>query len=33
VLGSVNARPTVLEDSDYRFSDRTVHEVLRAALR
>jgi uncharacterized protein (TIGR01777 family) len=33
VLGSVNARPTVLEDADYRFSDRTVHEVLRAALR
>ena len=33
VLGSVNARPTVLEDADYRFADRTVHEVLRSALR
>jgi uncharacterized protein (TIGR01777 family) len=32
VLGSINLRPTVLEDSGYSFRDRTVHEVVRAAL-
>lgn len=32
VLGSVNARPAVLEAAGYRFQDRTVHEVLRAGL-
>jgi uncharacterized protein (TIGR01777 family) len=32
VLGSVDARPVVLEGAGYRFSDRTVHEVLRTAL-
>lgn len=33
VLGSINARPTVLEAAGYPFADRTVHEVVRAALR
>lgn len=32
VLGSLNARPAVLEGAGYRFSDRTVHEVVRAGL-
>jgi uncharacterized protein (TIGR01777 family) len=32
VLGSINLRPAVLEDSGYSFRDRTVHEVVRAAL-
>ena len=32
VLGSVNARPSVLEAAGYRFRDRTVDEVIRAAL-
>ncbi|MBZ5740348.1 TIGR01777 family oxidoreductase [Nocardioides mangrovi] len=32
VLGSVDLRPTVLEGADYAFHDRTVHEVVRAAL-
>ena len=32
VLGSVNARPAVLEGAGYRFRDATVHEVVRAAL-
>lgn len=32
VLGSINARPAVLEDAGYAFSDRTVHEVIRAGL-
>lgn len=32
VLGSINARPAVLEDAGYRFADRTVHEVIRAGL-
>lgn len=31
-LGSLNLRPTVLEDSGYTFRDRTVHEVVRAGL-
>jgi len=32
ILGSVNARPTVLQSSGYSFSDRDVAEVLRAGL-
>jgi uncharacterized protein (TIGR01777 family) len=32
VLGSINLRPTVLEDSGYSFRDRTVHEVVRTGL-
>jgi NAD dependent epimerase/dehydratase family enzyme len=32
VLGSIDLRPTVLEDSGYSFHDRTVHEVVRAGL-
>jgi hypothetical protein len=32
VLGSINLRPAVLEDSGYSFRDRTVHEVVRAGL-
>ena len=32
VLGSVNARPAVLEASGYAFKDRNVAEVLRAGL-
>lgn len=32
VLGSIDLRPGVLEDSGYTFSDRTVHEVVRAGL-
>ena len=32
VLGSINLRPTVLEDGGYSFRDRTVHEVVRTAL-
>lgn len=32
VLGSINLRPTVLEDAGYSFRDRTVHEVVRAGL-
>ena len=31
-LGSLNLRPTVLEEAGYWFRDRTVHEVLRTAL-
>jgi uncharacterized protein len=31
-LGSVNLRPTVLEETGYLFRDRTVHEVIRAGL-
>jgi uncharacterized protein (TIGR01777 family) len=31
-LGSLNLRPTVLEDSGYWFRDRTVHEVVRTGL-
>ena len=31
-LGSINLRPTVLEDSGYAFRDRSVHEVIRAGL-
>jgi uncharacterized protein (TIGR01777 family) len=31
-LGSINLRPTVLEDAGYAFRDRTVHEVIRAGL-
>ena len=32
ILGSMNARPTVLEGSGYTFQDRDVAEVLRAGL-
>ncbi|WP_036508688.1 TIGR01777 family oxidoreductase [Nocardioides sp. URHA0020] len=32
VLGSINLRPTALEDSGYSFRDSTVHEVVRTAL-
>jgi len=32
ILGSVNARPTVLQSSGYSFRDRDVAEVLRAGL-
>jgi len=32
VLGSIDLRPAVLEESGYSFSDRTVHEVVRAGL-
>ena len=32
VLGSINLRPAVLEDSGYSFRDRTVHEVVRTGL-
>jgi uncharacterized protein (TIGR01777 family) len=32
ILGSLDLRPTVLEESGYSFRDRTVHEVVRAAL-
>jgi NAD dependent epimerase/dehydratase family enzyme len=32
LLGSVNARPAVLEQAGYGFRDRSVHEVVRAAL-
>ncbi len=31
-LGSLNLRPTVLEETGYWFRDRTVHEVLRTGL-
>jgi len=31
-LGSINLRPTVLEESGFAFADRTVHEVVRAGL-
>ncbi|GAA4723539.1 TIGR01777 family oxidoreductase [Nocardioides endophyticus] len=32
VLGSIDLRPDVLEDSGYSFRDRTVHEVVRSGL-
>ncbi|MFC7496329.1 MULTISPECIES: TIGR01777 family oxidoreductase [unclassified Nocardioides] len=32
VLGSIDLRPTVLEDAGYSFRDRTVHEVVRTGL-
>ena len=31
-LGSINLRPAALEEAGYRFRDRTVDDVLRAAL-
>jgi uncharacterized protein len=31
-LGSINLRPAALEESGYRFRDRTVEDVLRAGL-
>lgn len=32
VLGSIDLRPTVLEESGYGFRDRTVHEVVRTGI-
>jgi uncharacterized protein len=32
ILGSIDLRPTVLEETGYSFRDRTVHEVVRAGL-